>query len=89
MTTPDLVVHLEQPLAEYAGSATVRDVLLVGLQWPTEYWPSLAVSWIEQGAAVDREILALLGWIAVGKQFSQRLRHRARTLHRRHSQRDA
>ena len=86
MTAPDIVVHLERPLAEYGGSTPVRDVLVLGLQWPTEHWPNLAVSWIEQGAIVDQEIVALLGWIAVGKQFSQRLRYRARTLHRRHSQ---
>lgn len=85
----NVVVHLEQPLANYMGSVPVRDVIMVALQWPTEHWPSLAVSWIEQGALVDRGIVAMLGRIAVGKHFSQRLRHRARTLHRRHSQEPA
>jgi hypothetical protein len=60
LTGPDIVGPLEQPLFAYNGSTSVRDVLIAGLRWPTEYWVKLAVSWIAQGAATDREILAML-----------------------------
>ena len=80
-----LVVLLEKPFADYcADDAAVRDVILAGLSWPTDtsagYWQNLAVEWIEQGAAVDAEIVVLLNVIAVTEKLPQKLRHRARAI---------
>jgi len=80
-----LVVRLETPLAEYrAVDATVRDVLVAGLCWPTDtasgYWQNLAADWIEQGAPVDDEVIELVKVIAETERLPQRLRHKARAI---------
>src|SRR4051812_446333 len=81
-----LVIHLESPFAKYDASAVpVREVLVAGLSWETEYWPGLAVQWLEQGADVDAEIAALLDTVAARKHFPQSLRHKAFAIARRWS----
>jgi hypothetical protein len=44
MTHPtQVVVHLEQPLAAFQeNDLSVKEVLAMGLSWPTDYWPALA-----------------------------------------------
>ncbi|MFV5215691.1 hypothetical protein ACLIIZ_18375 [Azonexus caeni] len=79
-----LVVHLESPLSAFAASeGSVRDVVLAGLNWPTEYWAALAVVWLGQGAPVDSEIASALQVLAEKKHYSQSVRHRAFAIARR------
>ncbi|MDQ1834080.1 MULTISPECIES: hypothetical protein [Massilia] len=85
MDKRSLLVRLEVPLAQYrADDATVRDVLLAGLRWPadtpTGYWQSLAVGWIEQGAAIDTEIIEFVKLISTTAVLPQELRHKARAI---------
>lgn len=56
---------------------SARDIVIAALKWPTEYWPELALAWLDEGLPVDEELAALL--LAVSRQhaFVQRLRHRA------------
>lgn len=83
-----LVIHLESPYAEYeATHASAGEVLLAGLRWSNDYWSSLAVSWLEQGAPIDSEIVRELDRLASMQVLSQGLRHRAFTLARRFTQR--
>ena len=78
MDTRLLLLHLEHPLAEYSGSALVAQVVMAGLKYEgSDYWASLAVEWLEQGAAVDADILQALAQISQNKHFSQRLLHRS------------
>ncbi|MCY0914327.1 hypothetical protein [Massilia antarctica] len=83
-----LIARLEMPLADYVGDdATARDVILAGLTWPTDtasgYWQGLAVDWIEQGAAVDAEMVGFVTAIATTAKLPQQLRHKARKIVRR------
>jgi hypothetical protein len=82
-----LVVLLESPLVAYDPSgAPVREVVLAGLRWPGgEYWPALALGWLEQGAQVNGEIHDALCALAERGERSQRLRHRAFALAKRWS----
>jgi len=80
-----LVVRLQTPFADYCeDDAVVRDIILAGLSWPNDtsagYWQDLAVEWIEQGAAVDAEMVELLNVIAVTEKLPQKLRHKARAI---------
>ena len=84
MDSRALVVHLESPLSAFAPSeGSSRDVVLAGLNWPTEYWAALAVGWLEQGAPVDSEITSALRALAEKKHYSQGVRHRAFAIVRR------
>lgn len=79
-----LVIHLETPFASCdLPDSVVREALLVGLTWPTEYWVSLAIAWLEQGAPLDIELVAIPDKITATKSFSQGVRHRAFALARR------
>ena len=72
-----LLINLETPYSEYSAKAPVKDVLLAGLRWETQYWVSLAVSWIEQSAPIDNEIKEALDNVAQKRHFPQSLRHKA------------
>ena len=75
---PWVVVHLEQPLAAFREDGlSVKDVLVVGLTWPTDYWPALAIEWLRQGALVDGEIAELLMAVSRRRGIPQSLRRRA------------
>ena len=82
MDTRQLLLHLETSFESYAGEAPVRDVVLAGLRYPTgDYWVGLALTWLEQGAGRDREIVERLSEIAsASRQYEQRIRHRASRL---------
>jgi len=71
---------LESPYSMYSGSMPAREILLGALNWPTGYWPALAVGWLEQGAPVDSDIAARLEAIGRGRQYEQRTRHRSLAL---------
>jgi hypothetical protein len=76
-----LVVFLEAPYQEYRPVlASAREVILAGLTWPTHHWTDLAVSWIEQGAPIDKEIALALDEVINKKANPQHLRHRARSI---------
>jgi hypothetical protein len=84
MTPCALLINLESSYLEFSDPLTsTREVLLMGLQWPTEYWPRLAISWIEQGAPIDQEVKTALDAVAENKHFPQDLRHKAFTIARR------
>lgn len=69
---PWVVVHLEQPLAAFREDGlSVKDVLVVGLTWPTDYWPALAIDWLRQGAPVGGEIAELLMAVSRRQGFGQ------------------
>ena len=71
-----LVVYLESPYSEQrCDQPTAHEIVLAGLQAPSEYWIGLAVSWLEQGAPVNNEIIQELKSIVNNKYFSQRVRH--------------
>ncbi len=77
MHSPDVILPLERPFAEFSrGTSEARAVLLAGLRWPTEYWVERALQWLDEGAPADADSLAALETIA-SKQFSERVRHRA------------
>jgi len=79
-----LVVHLERPYASYQSELVpARELVVTGLSWPTEYWAGLAIAWLEQGAPIDGEVVALLHQVAKKKNFAQGIRHRASSLARR------
>jgi hypothetical protein len=79
MDTRALLLDLEMPFETYVGVACVRDVVLAGLRYPTgDYWPALALTWLEQGADLDSEVVERLREIAsASRQYGQRTRHRA------------
>ena len=74
------ITKLETPLASSGLEASaVRQLILAGLTWPTEYWAGLAVGWLEQGAPLDADVALALDAVA-SKPFSQGVRHRAFSL---------
>lgn len=84
MKSPEIVRPLEHPLAEFTSTVgCAREVVVAGLRWPTAYWCSLAVGWLEQGLDIDDDIVELLHAIAGNRRFPQALRHRALSLYRR------
>jgi hypothetical protein len=86
MDTRTLLPHLEQPLQAYSGSAPVLRVLVAGLEYDTsDYWPGLAIGWLEQGAPTDSNVLSALKRVSENKHFSQRVRHRSAAVLRRHT----
>ena len=87
MDTRALIIHLESPLSNYSATeATVSEVVLAGLNWPTEYWASLAVGWLEQGAPINAEILSALNAMNEKRHYPQNIRHRAFAIARRWEQ---
>lgn len=78
MNPSELVIHLEQPMNQLPlGGPHAREIVIAGLGWPTEYWPQLALAWLDEGLSIDAEIAALLLKISRQRAFSQRLRHQA------------
>jgi hypothetical protein len=76
-----LLPALEAPRSEYVPKgASVREVVMAGLDWPTPYWPELAVAWLEDGTPMDDDIVDLLLRIADTKTFPQNRRHRSAAL---------
>ena len=83
-----LLPALESPLSEFVPEvASAREVVMSGLDWPTPYWPELAVTWLEDGMPMDDEIAWVLLRIADTKTFPQNLRHRSEALARRWARR--
>lgn len=79
-----LLVYLESPYANYVPTvAPAKTVALAGLRWETDYWPSLAIGWVEQGLPIDDEVHDAMCSVASNSNFSQSTRHRAFTLCRR------
>ncbi|WP_175193792.1 hypothetical protein [Achromobacter deleyi] len=77
---PGLVTGLECRLADaQIVDEAARLMVLEGLAvyWPSDYWPSLAISWLEDGFALDDEIAGLLEAASANKGWSQQVRHRA------------
>lgn len=86
MDTRNLLLHLEQPLQAYSGPTPIVQVVMAGLEYETsDYWPGLAVGWLEQGAPVDDNVIQALTRMAGKKHFSQRVRHRTAAVLRQHS----
>ena len=73
-----LVVHLELPYNERGGSQPpAHEIILAGLQAPSNYWVGLAIGWLEQGAPASNEIIQALSLITKDKSFSQQARHKS------------
>lgn len=78
MNPSELVIHLERPMERLPFDAPpARDIVITALKWPTEYWPELALAWLDEGFPVDEEIAALLLAASRQKAFSQHFRQRA------------
>jgi hypothetical protein len=78
----DLITKLELPLASCGlDDESIRNAILMGLTWSSEYWADLAISWLEQGASLDAEIVMALEAINATR-LSQNVRHRAFALAR-------
>lgn len=79
-TTPTLVTGLERHFldARNAGQSK-RSMVVEGLaaNWPSDYWPSLAIKSLEDGFPIDEEIAVLLEAASCNRSWSQRVRHRA------------
>jgi len=78
MNPSELMIHLERPMEQLPlDGPPARDIVIAALKWPTDYWPTLALDWLDAGLPVDEEIAALLVAASQQHAFSQRLRHRA------------
>lgn len=87
MDPRSLIIHLETPYCEYQSDiASIRDIVLAVLQCSNDYWSSLAVTWLENGAVIDAELEQELQKISVATALSQQLRHRAFALAHRYLQ---
>ncbi|MBO1037771.1 hypothetical protein INR38_27205 [Delftia sp. SD018] len=85
MDTRILLLHLEHPLQAYSGSASPVEIVLAGLGYEaSDYWPGLAIEWLEQGAPVNAEVLQALARVSENKHISQRIRHRSFAVLHRH-----
>lgn len=77
---PGLVAGLERRYVDVkdAGLAN-RPVVLEGLAayWPSDYWASLAIAWLEDGFPMDEDIAGLLEKGTKSQAWTQRVRHRA------------
>jgi hypothetical protein len=60
-----------------------EQVLTTALDWETQYWPSLAVDWLEQGFPPSADTLPRLQALPSKKFLPQKVRHRAAALARR------
>ena len=86
MDTRILLLHLEKPLQAYSGIVPVGDVVMAGLDYETsDYWPGLAIGWLEQGAPVDSNVLQALARVSGINHFSQQIRHRSVAVIRQHA----
>ena len=74
------------PLLEQSWRSVVDDavspesltpVVIVALGSPTNYWPTLAVGWLEDGFPVDAAIAEALRSLQERRSIAQRTRHRA------------
>jgi hypothetical protein len=74
-----LVVLLERDseTAKSEGTQDMREALLAGLFWQTNYWVDCALLWIEHGAEIDDEIFVRLNEISSNKSYPQKTRHTA------------
>lgn len=77
---PGLVTGLECRFTDARTTGEAARLMVVeglAVYWPSDYWPSLAISWLEDGFPLDDEIAGLLDAASANKSWSQRVRHRA------------
>lgn len=69
-------------LSEYTLPAdiTLQPLVITALTSHSEYWPGLALKWLEDGFPMDVELTAVLAHCVEDKTLSQSDRHRARRL---------
>ncbi len=71
---------LETPLGDTAGRRyDPVDLVRYALSWPSDYWPGLALTWLEQGLPASR-LVNDLQVFENGTHRPQAQRHRARRL---------
>jgi hypothetical protein len=58
----------------------LQPLLIIALTSHSEYWPGLALKWLEDGFPMDAELTAVLAHCVEDKTLSQSDRHRARRL---------
>ncbi|QNM97605.1 hypothetical protein [Chitinimonas koreensis] len=79
-----VLIHLESPYAQYIPvNESPEHVLLAGLGSQTDYWASLAINWLEQGAPMSYAVAKELKALSARTAYAQSLRHRAFALARR------
>lgn len=71
---------IRQPLPE---AVELRQLLLTALESDSEYWAQRAVTWLEEGFPLDRELCETLLHQVSRKRFSQSIRHRLTPLGKR------
>lgn len=85
MSQPSSDVH-RLPLLEQSWRSAVDDavspeslvpVVILALGSPTNYWPTLAVAWLEDGFPIDATIAEALRSLHERRGITQRTRHRA------------
>ncbi len=69
---------------EVANSFPFYNIVHLALCWKTDYWPMLAVDWLESGYPISEEFVDCLSELQSKKSFSQSLRHRAGRLIKRY-----
>lgn len=55
-------------------------LLISSLEYPTSYWPSMAVSWLEKSGLKSNKIQQRLFDMKDDKNYEQKLRHRVKKL---------
>ncbi|MCE4057844.1 hypothetical protein [Pseudomonas sp. Au-Pse12] len=73
-------LDIRQPLPE---AVELRQLLLTALESDSEYWAQRAVTWLEEGFPLDRELCETLLHQVSRKRFSQSIRHRLTPLGKR------
>jgi hypothetical protein len=84
----EFIARLEQSLKarnmpiEIYRRFSVKNLLLLALRWPMEYWITLALDWLNR-VAIDEDIRNELRSLSNRKYLSQKTRHRALKLSKR------
>jgi hypothetical protein len=84
---PNLMMLLERPYRQLAAAVVDRvtsgcpgrlwdELVRLALAWPSEYWPGLALAWLEDGYRLSGVRQAVVA-VKDGQRRSQPLRHRA------------
>lgn len=69
---PSDLVHLDKPYAAFPQTRlAAKDIVVLALRSPTDYWPSLALSWIDRSLSIDTQIADLLIAVSQEKRFSR------------------
>lgn len=83
LSHPEAVTSIQQGLHQAGVNLNLLStfpfnyILQLALSWSTDYWPSLAVKWLEHGYPISEELVNCLKTWQEEKKHSQTLRHKA------------